>query len=209
MRISRHDHHLVRACAEAHQVHVRTARTWRKVNDPRWIRFIHQKASTANLPALGVQDVQGSGKMTPEGEEEAAARRLSALQALCDAALLAKDMVALPGLLRAGHEAAKLLSICRAATIEHNLATGRVVDRAAASRSLTTRLTIMKELLTALPERLCKLVNPDNPDLASWLLRDEVERMLRIIAEGSVSGEGAISATTLPVPQVDSAQESK
>jgi len=209
MRHSRQDHHLVKAYAEANSIHVRTARSHRKANSLSWQAFLHARASTADL-ALPVHAGHDQGRLTPEGEEAAAARNLSTLQAMVDSATSRKDIAALPGLLRAAHDAAKLLAQLRTATIEHNLATGRVVDREKATGGMVRRIGVLKDLLLSLPDRVAHLANPSEPQLALWILSEEVDRILTQVANGEEvteeiggGGAGPAPAATL---QVDSSK---
>ena len=208
MRHSRQDHHLVKAYAEANSIHVRTARSHRKANSLSWQSFIHARAATADL-ALPVHSDHDRGNMTPEGEEEAASRNLCTLQAMVDAATARKDIAALPGLLRAAHDAAKLLAQLRTATIEHNLATGRVVDREKATFGMVRRIGVLRDLLLSLPDRVAHLANPAEPQLALWILSEEVDRILMEVAnvaevvEETGGGAGPAPAAAL---QVDSSE---
>ena len=213
MRHSRQDHHLVKAYAEANSIHVRTARSHRKANNAAWQSFIHARASTADL-ALPDHAVPDLGKLTPEGEEEAASRNLCTLQAMVDAATARKDIAALPGLLRAAHDAAKLLAQLRTATIEHNLATGRVVDREKATGGMLRRIGVLKDLLLSLPDRVAHLANPTEPQLALWILSEEVDRILmevanvaEVIEATGGGGAGLAPAAALQIEQVDSSEK--
>ena len=151
--------------------------------------------------------------MTPEGEEEAAGRNFCTLQAMVDAATARKDIAALPGLLRAAHDAAKLLAQLRTATIEHNLATGRVVDREKATGGMVRRIGVLKDLLLSLPNRVAHLANPTEPQLALWILSEEVDRILmevanvaEVIEATGGGGAGLAPAAALQIEQVDSSE---
>lgn len=130
-RHSRYDAPLVKACAAEHGVSERAIRAWRRNADPRWSAFLHSRARDSALPGIPTAGIEEAANklLNPAEEEQAAARRLAAVQALIDGALASKDSVTLPGLLRAGVEASKMLREARNSRQAWDLSSGRLVPR--------------------------------------------------------------------------------
>lgn len=81
--------------------------------------------SAISLP--GIPDADVTEKLLdPNEEEAAAARRLAAIQALCDSAIRQQDTVALPALLRSANEASKGLAAARVNAIDHRVRMGQL-----------------------------------------------------------------------------------
>lgn len=164
----------IRECAVAFGVSDRAVRSWRRANDPRWVKFLSARAgsSLGQLEASAFRtDLETSD---PPSEERAALRRFKLLEAEITRAMDRGELGSVPVITRAASDAHKLLCSCREAAEAWRIRRREMVS-AAEIRELRERyLEPIYAALKYLPAEAAEQCNPGNPlqareALVQWL----------------------------------------
>jgi hypothetical protein len=190
-RYGRIDSPLIKGCAAEHNVSERAVRAWRRNNDPRWQAYIHSRAQQSGLPGIVPADVAAEAEqlLDPEAELMAAARRLAAVQRLCDKSLESRDGVALQSLLRSAGEASKVLAQARAQAADHRQRMG-ALRPASDFTHLKSLVQKMLGFVASMPTELCGRLQNVDSGIAHEILQEWVEHRF------SPEWEAAIESNT-------------
>jgi hypothetical protein len=120
---------------------------------------------------------------SPEAVRDRARKIERSAYAVYQRRLQADDFEGIMAAIRNYNVAAKGRADAEVAFNNHKKEIGAVVDRASALSTQHRKLSAIKDHLTALPAAMAKRCNPVDPDLASMVLQEWVEKTLRAAIE--------------------------
>lgn len=170
-RSTRAEAEAVRECANSHKVSTRAVRDWRRANDPRWQRFLANRAGNrlGQLEAAALRvDLENS---SPEDEERAALRRFRLLENEISAALDRGELISVPAITRAAADSHKLLQQTREATIAWKKARRELIPVGELRELIERYVLPIKSIIEHIPEDCADSCNPNDPQLAAAVLR--------------------------------------
>lgn len=192
MRATRADSALISECAELNGVSIRAVQKWRKLDDARWRAFLNRRAQDAatQLSFAGAS-TPPPVVLTPEIEEENAARRYAVIDRLATEAAMGNEAARLPQLLKNATDAHNQLDRVRANNLAHKERTSRVIPVEKVRDLIQGNLSMAKYLLENLPDVLATRL--DSPQDVAAITRIEVNAILRELS-GSVAAAPWITA---------------
>lgn len=185
MRNSRADSELIRECATAHGVSDRAVRNWRAGDDPRWRAFLQRRAQDATVQLAFTPAQAAPLILSPEIEEENAARRYALIDQAATAAAQAGDAAKLPTLIKIATDAHRQLDVVRENNLAHKERTEKVIPVEKVRDLIQGNLQMARHLLENLPEVLSTRI--ESPQDVTSIVRIEVHAILREIS-ASVAG---------------------
>lgn len=197
MRATRADSALISECAELHGVSIRAVQKWRKLDDARWRAFLNRRAQDAATQlSFAGPSTPPPVILSPEIEEENAARRYALIDQAATAAAMSGDAAKLPTLIKIATDAHRQLDVVRENNLAHKERTSQVIPVEKVRELIQGNLVMARHLLENLPEVLAtRLESPQ--DVAS-VVRVEVNAILREISGAVSSAPWMESPTSLP-----------
>ena len=197
MRNSRADSELIRECAVAHGVSDRAVRNWRTADDPRWRTFLQRRAQDATVQMAFQAPVTAPIVLTPEIEEQNAARRYALIDQAATAAAQVADSAKLPQMLKIATDAHNQLDRVRENNLRHKERTEKVIPVEKVRDLIQGNLQMARHLLENLPEVLATRI--ESPQDVSAIVRLEVHAILREISS-SVAGASWLNPSPHDIP---------
>lgn len=165
---------------------VEAAASWRLGHGQRSPRVKLLPTVAAPTPVI-LDDVAGPAVLldveSPEAVRDRARKIERSAYAVYQRRLQADDFEGIMAAIRNYNVAAKGRADAEVAFNNHKKEIGAVVDRASALSTQHRKLSAIKDHLTALPAAMAKRCNPVDPDLASMVLQEWVEKTLRAAIE--------------------------
>ncbi len=181
-RSTRTESNLIKEAAIHFKVSDRSVREWRKVNDPRWQRFIANRGSLGQLEACSLRtDLEKPGD--PIQEEKSALRRFRMMESEIEKALDCGQLGSIPTISRAASDCHKLLMQTRQAAMDWNVQMKKYIPAAEVTALLCRYVTPLKQVLNNLPHECAILCNPSDPSLAGAALREWLEGRFNVLLD--------------------------
>lgn len=180
MRNTRADSELIRECATAHGVSDRAVRNWRNNEDPRWRAFLQRRAQDATVQLAFAPSIPAPLILSPEIEEENAARRYALIDQAATAAAMSGDAAKLPTLIKIATDAHRQLDVVRENNLAHKERTEKVIPVEKVRDLIQGNLQMARHLLENLPEVLATRL--ESPQDVAAITRIEVNAILREIS---------------------------
>lgn len=201
MRNTRADSELIRECATSHGVSDRAVRNWRTGDDPRWRAFLQRRAQDATTQLSFAATQAAPVVLTPEIEEENAARRYALIDAAATAAAQSTDSARLPTLIKIATDAHQQLSKVRESNLAHKERLEKVIPVEKVRDLILGNLQMARHLLENLPEVMSSRIVTASENVAE-ITRIEVNAILRELSTsvGSASWLHSAASSVHDIP---------
>lgn len=186
MRNSRADSELIRECATAHGVSDRAVRNWRNNDDARWRVFLQRRAQDATTQLSFAQPESKPVVLTPDIEEENAARRYALIDSAATQAAMCGDSAKLPTLIKIATDAHNQLDRLRENNLKHKERTEKVIPVEKVRDLILGNMAMARHLLENLPEVLSTRITDSSLNVAE-ITRIEVNAVLRELSTAAAS----------------------
>jgi hypothetical protein len=177
MATSHSDSALIAECAGQHGVTVRSVQKWRKTEDRRWLEFLRSRAASAQIGLFAAPQQE---RLTPQQEEDQAARRYAGLALMADRAIAEGNFLEMRSAIKAAEDAHKLLKTVRENTTSVLVNSGKLVPADEVSELILGNLSLVKRLIENLPDVLASRI--ESASDVRGIVRSEVHSILKEIS---------------------------